>query len=124
MKYIFGIILTIAVALGIVAVIIPSPQHLVEENDPLGGLEATTCVAIGPAGEDPIIYNLDNADEYGHDDLHHVMEYEDGVWFMDGEFIGVAENEDEGFDACGTVDFMQPIIAEREEIIKAGGYGS
>jgi hypothetical protein len=83
---------------------------------------STACLKIGSPDIDPIIYNIDNAEDFGHADIHREMEYdgETNTWFMDGVPIGTAENEDEGFTACGERSFMEVLLTERDWIEQSG----
>jgi hypothetical protein len=85
-------------------------------------LEAQVCLQIGSPDVDPIIYNIDNADEFGHHDIHREMEYdgETNTWFMDNVPIGTAENEDDPFNACGERSFMEVLLTERDWIDQSG----
>lgn len=75
-----------------------------------------SCERIGPADSDPIIANLQ---ELGYD-----IDYLSGLWIFEGEVVGHANAEDEGFAFCADPITLQPVSDERAEIIASGGYGN
>ena len=122
-KTVFIIILTVLLAMlvGIVFFMISNLEE-VEQTAPITtppatvtvvlSTEATQCIRIGSADTDPTLHNLEW--------LGITTDYESGRWIIDGEIVGTAENEDEAFDACGSVELITRIEKEQTDAINAG----
>ena len=111
------IVFIVGSALLLVYVLLPTNKNIfpVTETTVAEIGVGQVCVNIGPSSEDPIIDNLNS--------LGMSIDYVGEKWYFEGEFVSESASATDAFTACGSVELMNRVYAEREAIINAGGYG-